>query len=32
MEDDAFHYERCNGVLVVECDKLSSKEVEDGGC
>ncbi|KAH0901635.1 hypothetical protein HID58_041138 [Brassica napus] len=31
MEDDAFHCERCNGVLVVECDKLSSKEVEDGG-
>ncbi|XP_033129253.1 transcription initiation factor IIE subunit alpha isoform X1 [Brassica rapa] len=31
MEDDAFHCERCNGVLVVECDKLSSKEVVDGG-
>ncbi|KAJ0239264.1 TFIIEalpha/SarR/Rpc3 HTH domain-containing protein [Hirschfeldia incana] len=31
MEDDAFHCERCNGVLVVECNKLSSKEVVDGG-
>ncbi|KAL0873802.1 hypothetical protein Bca101_023507 [Brassica carinata] len=31
MEDDAFHCERCNGVLVVECNnKLSSKEVVDG--
>ncbi|CAN6920228.1 unnamed protein product [Brassica oleracea] len=31
MEDDAFHCERCNGVLVVECNKLSSKEAVDGG-
>ncbi|XP_048638631.1 transcription initiation factor IIE subunit alpha isoform X2 [Brassica napus] len=31
MEDDAFHCERCNGVLVVECNNLSSKEVVDGG-
>ncbi|CAF2148550.1 unnamed protein product [Brassica napus] len=31
MEDDAFHCERCNSVLVVECDKLSFKEVVDGG-
>lgn len=31
MEDDAFHCERCNGVLVVERNKLSSKEVVDGG-
>ncbi|KAJ4912661.1 hypothetical protein Rs2_07282 [Raphanus sativus] len=31
MEDDAFHCERCDGVLVVERNKLSSKEVVDGG-
>uniref|UniRef100_A0A1J3F7T7 General transcription factor IIE subunit 1 n=1 Tax=Noccaea caerulescens TaxID=107243 RepID=A0A1J3F7T7_NOCCA len=31
MEDDAFHCENCNGELVVECNKLSSKEVVDGG-
>ncbi|KAF8051366.1 hypothetical protein N665_1739s0006 [Sinapis alba] len=31
MEDDAFHCERCNGVLVAECNKISSKDIVDGG-
>ncbi|ESQ29807.1 hypothetical protein EUTSA_v10023437mg [Eutrema salsugineum] len=31
MEDDSFHCENCNGELVVECNKLTSEEVVDGG-
>ncbi|XP_010434293.1 PREDICTED: general transcription factor IIE subunit 1-like [Camelina sativa] len=31
MEDDSFHCENCNGELVMECNKLSSEEVVDGG-
>ncbi|KAG7546799.1 TFIIEalpha/SarR/Rpc3 HTH domain [Arabidopsis suecica] len=31
MEDDSFHCENCNGELVMECNKLTSEEVVDGG-
>ncbi|CAN8231267.1 unnamed protein product [Cochlearia groenlandica] len=31
MEDDSFHCENCNGELVLECNKLTSEEVVDGG-
>ncbi|ESQ55308.1 hypothetical protein EUTSA_v10025149mg [Eutrema salsugineum] len=30
MEDDSFHCEKCNGELVVECKKLTSKDVVNG--